>query len=676
MEEIELNKEKKYLKNVIDEIDSQILSVNTMIDKLEKEMRELTHHFSEQYYFLDDEETVTGGDELDDAERTINQTKNKYYRLKKQKLSPYFGKITFEDDKTKKIDNYYIGTFSLTNNGDVPLVCDWRAPVSSMFYDYEIGKAKYIAPMGEIDGKIINKRQFKIKDGKMEYCFDSNLTIQDEILQMELANNANQKMKNIVSTIQREQNTIIRDNSPILFVQGVAGSGKTSIALHRVAYLLYKYRDKYKSKDILIISPNEIFSDYISTVLPSLGEENIQSTSFYNIARDELVSLTKELQTREDELNELAENPQRLNEVAYKNCFDFCDSLNTYLKTYVNVGFNAHDLTFGDVKIKKEELEDLYNKKYIDKTPAIRVSWIADYIMDKLDMKEHNEDLYKRIKKVLLPMFIQNSLMEIYADFLDKIGMKFSLTDDNKIKNEDIAPILYIKNYILGLMKYKDVKYLVIDEMQDYSPIHYELFNEMFNCDKTVLGDVYQCLEKIIEEKDLDKYAHMLNAEEIIKLNKTYRSTYEIVEFSDKIKNLNSNKVDRHGEDVHVQICENIKNEAKYIENLIKNEKNYETIAIICKTQKQAELYYSYISGIEDLNLLNENGEISKIMIMPASVCKGLEFDMVILPNVSSENYKNFLDKNMLYVSCTRALHKLCLTSHSDVSKFIKQNNS
>ncbi len=676
MEEIELNKEKEYLKTVIGEIDSQMLSVNSLIYKLEKEMRELTHHFSEEYYFLDDEETVTGGDELDDAERIINETKSKYYRLKKQRLSPYFGKIVFKDDRTNRIDNYYIGIFNLTNNTEIPLICDWRAPVSSMFYDYEIGKAKYIAPIGEIDGEIINKRQFKIKNGQMEYCFDSNLTIQDEILQKELANNANQKMKNIVSTIQREQNTIIRDNSPILFVQGVAGSGKTSIALHRVAYLLYKYRNKYKSKDILIISPNEIFSDYISTVLPSLGEENIQSTSFYNIAKDELVSLTSDLQTREDELNELAENPQRLNEVAYKNCFDFCDSLKIYLKTYVNVGFNAHDLTFGDVKIKKEELEDLYNKKYIDKTPAIRVSWIADYIMDKLDMKEHNEDLYKRIKKVLLPMFIQNSLMEIYADFLDKIGMKFSLTPDNKIRNEDIAPILYIKNYILGLMKYKDVKYLVIDEMQDYSPIHYELFNEMFNCEKTVLGDIYQCLEKIIEEKDLDKYAHMLNAEEIIKLNKTYRSTYEIVEFSDKIKNLNSNKVDRHGEDVHVQICENIENEAKYIENLIKNEKKFDTIAIICKTKKQADLYYSYISEIEDLSLLDENGEISKIMIMPASVCKGLEFDMVILPNVSSENYKNFLDKNLLYVSCTRALHKLCLTSHSDVSKFIKQNNS
>ncbi len=672
MEDVEINKEKDYLNNVLNEIDTQMLSINKLIDKLEKEMHELTHHFSDQYYFLDDEETVSGGDELDDAERTINETKNKYYRLKKQKLSPYFGKITFKDKKTKETDNFYIGTFNLTNNTEIPLVCDWRAPVSSLFYDYEVGEAKYMAPMGEICGEILNKRQFKIKNSNMEYCFDTNLTIQDEILQKELANNTNQKMKNIVSTIQKEQNTIIRDSSKILFVQGVAGSGKTSIALHRVAYLLYKYREKYKSKDILIISPNQIFSDYISTVLPSLGEENIQSMSFYDIAKDELVSLTNDLQVREEELDELAENPQRLNEVAYKNCFDFCESLKTYLKTYVNVGFNAHDLSFGDIKIKKEELEDLYNKKYIDKTPAIRVGWIADYIMDKLDMKEHNEDLYNRIKKVLLPMFIQNSLVEIYADFLDKIGMKFSFSSNNKIRNEDIAPILYIKNYILGITKYKNIKYLVIDEMQDYSPLHYELLNEMFNCEKTVLGDIYQCLEKIIEEKELDKYAHMLNAKEILKLNKTYRSTYEIVEFADKIKGLNSNKVDRHGEEVCVKTFVNIENEVKYIENLIKSAENFETIAIICKTKSQAELYYSYINTIQDLKLLDENGEISKIMIMPASVCKGLEFDMVILPNVSSQNYNNFLDKNLLYVSCTRALHKLCLTSCGDVCKFVK----
>lgn len=672
MEKIEIDCELNYLKKVLDAIEIHIKNTEELILKLEKEMRELTHHFSEEYYYLDDEETVTGGDELDDAERVINETKNEFYKLKKQKLSPYFGKIVFKDCATNKAENYYIGTFSLTNNTDVPLVCDWRAPVSSMFYDFEIGNAKYIAPQGEISGEILNKRQFKIKDSKMLYCFDSNLTIQDEILQQELANNADVKMKNIVSTIQKEQNLIIRDGSKVLFVQGIAGSGKTSIAMHRVAYLLYKFREKYTSKNILIISPNNIFSDYISSVLPSLGEQNIQSMSFYDIAQDELSTLTCGLQTKEESINEIIDDEQRLNEVAYKNCFEFCESLKVYLKTYVNVGFDAHDLTFGDVKIQKQKLEELYNKNYVEKMPSVRVGWIADYIIDQLDIKNNNEELYKRIKKVLLPMFIKSSLLDIYADFLNKIGMNFSLTKDNKVKNEDIAPILYLKHYILGLNKFKDIKYLVVDEMQDYSPIHYEMINEIFDCEKTIIGDINQCIDKIIDKQDLENYCKLVGAEKIIYLNKTYRSTDEIIEFCDTIKNLHSNSAHRHGENVDMHMCDDIENEAKYIENLIKNTKKYETIAIICKTQKEAELYYGLISNIENLNLLNENGEMSKYMIMPASTCKGLEFDMVVIPNVSRKNYKTFLDKNLLYVSCTRALHKLCLTSHTDFTKFIK----
>ncbi len=670
MNEIDEIKEKEHLSFVLNEIDKQTNQKGTQIKDLENELHELTHYYSEEYYNIDEEERATGGANLDEFETLINQTKQQYYKLKKQRLSPYFGKIDFcENDKN--CNSYYIGIFNLTNGSDIPLICDWRAPISSMYYDYELGDSKYKAPVGFIKGKIVGKRQFKIKDSKMELCFDSNLTIQDEILQQELANNATQKMKNIISTLQREQNKIIRSETPTLFVQGVAGSGKTSIALHRVAYLLYKYRDQFKSSDILIMSPNPIFSEYISNVLPSLGEENILHTSFYKVASKELCTLAPSLQTREDALNELAENPTRLNEIAYKNCFDFCESLKLYLKTYVNLSFNAKNLQFGDVKIKKEEIEELYNKKYIQHNPAIRISWIADYIVDKLDVVKNSQDVYDRVKKIIYPMFITNTLVEIYSDFLEKIGMKFSLID-GKIRYEDIAGILYIKNYVLGLSKKTNVKYLVIDEMQDYSALHFELFNEIFDCQKTILGDIYQCVEKIMEEQDLPKYAKIIGADNILKLTKTYRSTYEIVEFSDKIKDLHSEKVERHGEKPFVMECSNLENECEYITQLVNNNLNYDSIAIICKTKKEAELYYSYLGEIEDLCLLDENSNMSKIMILPASLSKGLEFDMVILPNVSAKNYNNFLDKNLLYVSCTRALHKLYLSTTSKVTKFIK----
>ena len=328
-------------------------------------------------------------------------------------------------------------------------------------------------------------------------------------------------------------------------------------------------------------------------------------------------------------------------------------------------------MSFGNVKIKKEQIEDLYNKKYSSKTPAVRVSWIADYILDQLDIKSNTAQVYERIKKVIYPMFIKNSLVEIYQGFLDAIGMKFSLNKDDKLRNEDIAPVLYIKNYLLGLTKQNKVKYLIIDEMQDYSPIHFELFNAVYDCPKTILGDINQCIEKIMEDKDLDKLASIIGAKEILFLNKTYRSTYEIVEFADKIKGLNSQKVERHGDAVEIIKAENIQQEAEKITEIIKNNANFESIAIICKTKEDAELYYSYLGELEELKLMTENSSMSKIMIMPSSISKGLEFDMVIIPNVSVKNYCNFLDKNLLYVSCTRALHKLYLTTNTDLTKFI-----
>ncbi len=677
MNEIEKQKEQEHLDNVLKEIDGQIDNKNKQIEDLENEMAELNHHFSDQYYFLDDEETVVGGNELDEQETLINQTKEQYYKLKKQRLSPYFGKISFKEETDSGAKDYYIGIFNLTNGTDVPVVCDWRAPISTMFYDYEIGKASYRAPIGLISGDITSKRQFKIKDSKMEWCFDSSLTIDDDILQKELSQNSSQKMKNIVSTIQREQNSIIRDESNILFVQGVAGSGKTSIALHRVAYLLYKYRDKYKSSDILIISPNSIFSEYISNVLPSLGEENIVNISFMDIAKNELSTLTNQLETREQALEDLTTNTKRLNEVAYKNCFEFADSLKQYLNAYVDFSFNPKDFVFGDLKIKKEEIEKLYSQKYKDKTPAVRISWIADYILDKIDVQDDKGEVYARIKKVIYPMFISQSLTEIYADFLANIGLTFSYTNQNKVRYEDIAPILYIKNYLLGLSKLSKVKYLVIDEMQDYNPLQFEMFDEIFACPKTMLGDMSQCIEKLLDENDLDRIAKIVEAKEIITLNKTYRSTCEITHFADSIKGIHSQTVDRHGEEPQVFTFDNIENECKKIVSLVnENASKFDNIAIICKNKKEAEKYYSYLYELDDLKLMDDGSLLSKIMIMPASICKGLEFDMVILPNVSTQNYNNFLDKNLLYVSSTRALHKLYLTSVSDVSKFIKNINT
>ncbi len=672
MEQLEQEKELEYLDKVISVLNNKIAETQKKISELNIEFEKIKSYYSEQYYFLDDEEIVAGGDEMDKEEALINEEIRQLTNYRKQRLSPYFGKIDFLSNGQN--NSYYIGIFNLTNGGKIPLVCDWRAPVSSMYYDYEVGRASYAAPKGVIEGEITNKRQFKIKDSKLEYCFDSSLTINDDILQEELSKNASNKMKNIVTTIQREQNKIIRDDENIIFVQGVAGSGKTSIALHRVAYLLYKYRKGFSSSDILIISPNYAFSDYISAVLPSLGEENILSQTFVDLAKEELSNLAPSFEVREDMLDEITYDTTRLNEVAYKNCLEFAESLRKYLKTYLNLSFKPKDLTFGETKITAKKIDELYNKTYIQKTPAVRINWIADYIIDKMEIDKAVDDISARIKRILYTMFDKISLLDVYADFLNNIGLKFSLTDKNTLKYEDIAPILYIKHYMLGLNK-RNVKYLVIDEYQDHSILFYEILNDIFDCPKCVLGDINQCIEKIMTPDDEMAYAKALGAKEILTLEKTYRSTCEITNFCNQIKGINSNPVQRHGKQVNVECCENIENEAKFIENAVKNAKKYDTIAIICKTTHEAEKYYEYLGELDDLVLMNQNMPLSHIMIMSVSMCKGLEFDMVIVPNATKKNYNTFLDKNFLYTACTRALHELIITYNDELTDFVKGEN-
>ena len=660
----ELEIEKEHLQNVLFEINKQIDKTENQIAELEKEMQELKHYFSEEYYNMADEEAVCGGDDLDEHEAILLKVQNSLYRLKKQYLSPYFGRIDFCEKNQQFAKPYYIGIFNLTNGGEIPLVCDWRAPISSMYYDYELGNACYDAPIGKICGQITKKRQYKIKDSKLEYAFDSNLTIGDEILQQELSKNAELKMKNIVATIQKEQNKIIRDNTQnVLFVQGVAGSGKTSVALHRVAYLMYSNKDKLTANDMLILSPNRVFSEYISQVLPELGEENIMQTSFYEIARSELASLVPALEPRAEMLQDLCDgNAERLEHVAYKNSFEYYENLKTYLKTYINLRFEAKDLVFGETKIKKETINELFCQKYIEKTPAVRIGWIADYIVDQLNVGNNAEAIYPRVKKVLYPMLGISNLAEIYADFLERIGLDFSLAKSGRVKYEDIASLLYIKDYILGVTHQKQIKYLVVDEMQDYSPIEFELICKIFDCNKTILGDINQCIEKVIVPDKLADIAKLCGANKIINLTKTYRSTYEITDFADKIKGIESEKVERHGEAPTIKQFENVEQEIEYIKQKIKESNDFNTIAIITKTQQQANAYYAYLGEFEDLCLVDENSKISKLMIMPASLAKGLEFDVVIIPQASKQNYSGFLGKNLLYVSCTRALHRLYLT--------------
>ena len=622
----------------------------------------MSKEYAEDFYTMDDEEALTEGDRLAEFDGMIDFMDNNITRLNRQEYSPYFGRVDFSPAGEKE-NKYYIGVNNLVKDGvDIPLVCDWRAPVSSLFYDFEMGDASYVAPDGKVDGQIKLKRQFDIKNGELINAFDSSLTIGDDILKTVLSQNASKKMTTIIRTIQKEQNKIIRANiDKSMLVQGVAGSGKTSIALHRIAFLLYQNKNTLKASDVLILSPNKLFGEYIADVLPELGEENIAQMSFYRLAQDELKFIGLDLEKREDNLEEVSKSLKRLNEVAYKHTYEYFDSLQKFCKTYFNFAFKPYDLKFGNVTITAEEMLSLYKKTYQSKTPAIRIEWIVDYIVDKLNLTKNINDISKKIKGMLYPFFKQTNIINIYSEFMANIGMEFKLNAKEQIRYDDLGAILYITNYFIGLDKYREVKYLIIDEMQDYSFATYAVINEIFKCNKTILGDINQCLEKVMSKQDLIHLQEMLNAD-YIELNKSYRSTFEICSFANKIKGIETDCFERHGNNPQIINTDSLN---ASINKIVLDNQKHNSIAILTKTASEAKNVYEQLSLIDDVSLnIDYDEQISKVCIMPAYMAKGLEFDVVIIPNYNKHNYKSVLDMNMLYVSSTRALHELYLINN------------
>lgn len=656
MQEQDFEQEKKYLDKVLKEIRSQKQHFAKQLNGLENQKKNLSKNYADDYYYMDDEEALTEGARLAEFDTLIDYTANNISRLNRQEYSPYFGRIDWQENGTRNPVSYYIGVNNLVaEKSDKPLVCDWRAPISSLFYDYELGKAQYFAPDTTFLGEIKRKVQYDIKDSKLLKAFDSSLTIDDEILKDVLSGNASKQMKAIVSTIQKEQNQIIRfSQNKNMLVQGVAGSGKTSIALHRVAYLLYQYKDTLKAEDVLILSPNKLFGEYIASVLPELGEENMSQMSFYRLAQTELNFLGFDLEKREDNIDEIIGDNQRLNQVAYKHTYEFFESLNQFCREYFNLIFKPKDMKFGEQTILASELENLYYNTYKTKSPAVRVEWLVDYILDKLNINEQITEIAKKIKLMLYPFFEQTNIIKIYADFLTNIGMQFSFNQKEQIRYDDLAPLLYIANYFLGIEKHNEVKYLIIDEMQDYSFVAYSVFNDIFDCNKTILGDINQCIEKVMTSEDLQKMQQLMNAE-FVCLNKAYRSTCEITEFANRQKNIVGDCVARHGESVKMIKSSNQEND---ISEIIKKCEKYSSIAILTKERKEAEDIYVKLSNNEEISLnVDYDNDISRICIMPSYMAKGLEFDVVIIPN--EESYISYLDKNLFYVSSTRALHEL-----------------
>ena len=604
---------------------------------------------------------------------------NKHKRLTKILAIPYFGRIDFlEKKENSKVMPIYIGIHTFYDpKSRATLIHDWRAPVSSMFYDHELGEAGYRSPSGEIKGVISLKRQYRIRGGKMEFMIESALTVHDDILQKELSSNADDKMKNIVATIQREQNRIIRNEDiRTLIIQGVAGSGKTSIALHRIAYLLYTFRDSISSKDILIISPNKVFSDYISNVLPELGEETVPETSMEQILSGVLEHKYK-YQTYFGLVNELLEKPSSslIDRIAYKASFGFISELDKFILHIENTYFKAADVKLTKyITIPAPFIEEQYLR--FNRYPIRRrFDAMADYMLDMLKIQYTftvTTTGRNLLKKEIRLMFAGNNDIQVYKDFFkwtNNPGM-FKMRKGHTLEYSDLAPLAYLHLALEGNGNQPfRVKHLLIDEMQDYSPIQYKVIQKLFPCRKTVLGDAGQSVNPY-GSSTAETIQKSLTASEIMKLCKSYRSTFEITDFAQKIHpNAELEPVARHGEKPQILQFGSAVEELSGIMGLISTyrKSGYKSLGIICKTEQQArkmaDMLKSYANDISFLSS-QSSAFVQGIVITSAHMAKGLEFDEVIIPQTDERNYRSEIDKSMLYVAVTRAMHRLTLTFH------------
>ena len=598
-----------------------------------------------------------------DLEISMMMNKGEYLqKLFKIQNNPYFGSIIFDDGKQR--DEVYIGITHVTDNKNKYYVHDWRSPICSLFYDFEVGPCSYMAPMGKISGNIDRKRQYTIKDGKLFHVFDNNINIDDELLQEVLANESNEKMKNIVNTIQMEQNKVIRNTEDKnLIVQGIAGSGKTSVALHRIAFLLYKI-DNLKSNNVLIFSPNKVFSEYISNVLPELGEDNTMQTTINDFLDMEIKEFKKvESFTSFIERSYTSDNDFEF--IKYKQSDEIYDDIDKYIDNMCMKVRFMDDLFTRDYSYTKNELNFMLNVRYQKFPLCERIKFMAE----KISEVNFNGKLGKAkvIEKQLYEIVnLDRDLVKIYIEFFNskfsKMSRDVSYIKENKnmLNYDDACLYVYMKCKLFGYNYNTYIKQIVIDEAQDYSMGQLKLINKIFkNASYTILGDVNQTINPYYKYNSLEDLTKIFDKSKYIELTKTYRSTDEIIEFSNRVLGLNYVTAIRRGNNIPVVEKEEENLYEQLISDIEECKRYGKSLAIVTKNNDECDMIYKLLKNTDISKIDNNSKKFNrKFIVVPVYMAKGLEFDSVIIYTDKMNKYMDS-EKYLYYVAITRAQHKL-----------------
>lgn len=686
---------REYLSHVTESLKHRIVQLDESIEAGQKEIEGMHEYYWENYTEMDQ----YGYENFDNQQallHEINASNEKIElrrRFRKMMDSPFFGRVDFCYEGEDEPEIFYIGIANLAEeNGGLPLIYDWRAPVSGLFYDFDKGPASYLAPLGEIHGDIAAKWQYKIRGGKMIYEFESDVKIDDEILKAELGSNGDVQLKNIIRTIQKEQNAIIRNTSDrIMVIQGAAGSGKTSIALHRIAYLLYHDRKNLKSSSVLVLSPNGVFSDYISHILPELGEENIREMSFDLFAYKRLKNVVSDCEDRYDLIERQIAGLCDEKLLKEKLSRDFLNRMEGYLVELEDSLMNFRDVEHRGVVKKEQEIIELFYFKFMDIPLLSRMDAVAEYFIDEVEtLKGFDlpDEEREAVKSRFYRMYETRDLYVLYNRFLRQEGFP-SLPqvqyEKRKLRYEDVYPVLYLKYRLETQQEDSGVRHLIVDEMQDYSMIQYLIIQRLFKCRMTILGDREQTMDG--EQQDVLTFLPKIFGKDIrrIVMNKSYRNTVEIASYANKLAGITEVELfERHGKPVVEKEFPGLEEALESVVRELRLEKqaviaenadegvediiSYETAAVIARTADEArETYYILKEKLEAegfdtkerLSLLHRDSTNFQkgLTVTTFYMAKGLEFDQVF--SVFPGEDRSPIVERARYIAATRALHEL-----------------
>ncbi|MBF0382252.1 MAG: ATP-binding domain-containing protein [Magnetococcales bacterium] len=679
------SQERSRLQSCLEKINAQIASFQTRLDTYQKDIRESKEYLWEARHDMDHIEKVAVRRTIEQKMKSGDVLREQQDKIFKMKGSPYFGRFDFSRSgrTLNSPEIFYIGVHDFQEEStNKILIHDWRAPVSSMFYDYELGAAWYEAPAGEVHGEIKRKRQFRIHDGQLEFMLESSVNIVDDVLQEQLSQSSSQGMKNIVSTIQREQNAIIRNAEVYtLIIQGVAGSGKTSIALHRIAFLLYFFKDSLSSHDILIISPNRVFSDYIGNVLPELGEEQIGEIDMETIA-DGLLDHKHRFQSYAQQATLLLEGYDKSlkDRINAKASLDFLKKIDAYVNELEAKSITPSQWQMGKCIVPDWFFAETWQKhsgmpynRRVTEVLAAAKHQIGIHYNYNLSVEEG-----RSLRDAILGMTRKITLLTAYKGLFAWMNREelFQLSG-KKLEYSDIFPLIYLKFKLEGVQNpYQDIKHLLIDEMQDYTPVQYAVLGRLFKCRKTILGDVMQSVTPS-HRSDAEQIQQALQAAPPVKLNKSYRSTWEIMQFALGIlPNKELIPMKRHGEQPQIIQCSSLDEVVTKLASEIEilSQSTHQSLGIIVKLQKQAKQLQQKLlkRGVKTTLLDSDSSKFTKgVVLCTIHLAKGLEFDRVVVADGNDENYSQPIDRNLLYVACTRAMHKLTVLAPGKPSSFL-----